>query len=216
MNKSNEVLSRVRQALGIEVSLEQRKLENGTVIEAEKFESEEQVFIVTEDEKVALPVGEYAMEDGMTLAVAEEGVISQIVEKVAEKVNDEQTEEVEAEAEQQAPKKIVESTVKESHFAEEEKPMEEKKEEMGYVTKEELGQAVEEIKAMIDEVKAEYVKSGEDKKEEEADMKKELSKAASKPLRHNPNAKNISKEQVKFSSNAKKTVLDRILNKINQ
>lgn len=214
MNKSNEVLSRVRQALGIEVSLEQRKLENGTVIEAEKFESEEQVFIVTDDEKVALPVGEYAMEDGMTLAVAEEGVISQIVEKVAEKVADEQTEEVEAE--QQSPKKIVESTVKESHFAEEEKPMEEKKEEMGYVTKEELGQAVEEIKAMIDEIKAEYVKSGEDKKEEEADMKKELSKAASKPLRHNPNAKNISREQVRFSSNAKKTVLDRILNKINQ
>ena len=215
MNKSNEVLSRVRQALGIEVSLEQRKLENGTVIEAEKFESEEQVFIVTEDEKVALPVGEYAMEDGMTLAVAEEGVISQIVEKVAEKVADEQTEEVEAEAEQQAPKKIVESTVKESHFAEEEKP-EKEEVEAGYVTKEELGQAVEEIKAMIDEVKAEYVKSEEDKKEEEVDMKKELSQAASKPLRHNPNAKNISKEQVKFSSNAKKTVLDRILNKINQ
>ena len=94
MRKSNQVLSKVREALGIQVALEQRKLENGTIIEAEKFESEEPVFIVTEDEKVALPVGEYQMEDGMTLAIAEEGIISDMVEKVAEKVADEETEEV--------------------------------------------------------------------------------------------------------------------------
>lgn len=217
MNKSNEVLSRVKQALGIEVALEQRKLENGTVIEAEKFQAEEPVFIVTEDEKVALPVGEYEMEDGMTLAVAEEGIISDIVEKVAEKVADEQTEEVEAEAESREPKKVVESTVKESHFAEEQK--EEEEVEAGYVTKEELGQAVEEIKAMIDEVKAEYVKSEEEKekKEEEvAELKEELSQAAVKPLRHNPEGADQKREQVRFASNSKNTVLNRILTKINQ
>lgn len=214
MNKSNEVLSRVKQALGIEVALEQRKLENGTIIEAEKFESEEPVFIVTEDEKVALPVGEYQMEDGMTLAIAEEGIISDIVEKVAEKVADEETEEVEAEAESREPKKVVESTVKESHFAEEEK--QEEKDEMGYATKEELGKAVEEIKAMIDEVKAQYVKSGEDKEEEAAELKEELSKAAVKPLRHNPEAANQKRDLVQFGANGKNTILNRILTKINQ
>jgi len=214
MNKSNEVLSRVKQALGIEVALEQRKLENGTIIEAEKFESEEPVFIVTEDEKIALPVGEYQMEDGMTLAIAEEGIISDIVEKVAEKVADEETEEVEAEAESREPKKVVESTVKESHFAEEEKK--EEKEEMGYATKEELGKAVEEIKAMIDEVKAQYVKSGEDKEEEAAELKEELSKPAVKPLRHNPEAANQKRDLVQFGANGKNTILNRILTKINQ
>lgn len=215
MNKSNEVLSRVKQALGIEVALEQRKLENGTIIEAEKFESEEPVFIVTEDEKVALPVGEYAMEDGMTLAIAEEGIISEIVEKVAEKVADADTEEVEAEAEVREPKKVVESTVKESHFAEE--VVEEEKEEMGYVTKEELGQAVEEIKAMIDEVKAQYVKSEEENVEEVEELKEQLSKAAVKPLKHNPEAANQQRELVRFASNGtKNTILNRVLSKINQ
>lgn len=214
MSKSNEVLSRVKQALGIEVALEQRKLENGTIIEAEKFEADEPVFIVTEDEKVALPLGEYLMEDGMTLAVAQEGIISEIVEKVAEAVSDEQTEEVEAEAEAREPKKVVESTVKESHFAEEDKPMEEEVK-MGYATKEELGQAVEEIKAMIDEVKAQYVK-GEEKEEEVAELKEQLSAAAVKPLRHNPEAANQKREVVRFASNGKNTVLNRILTKINQ
>jgi len=214
MRKSNQVLSKVREALGIQVALEQRKLENGTIIEAEKFESEEPVFIVTEDEKVALPVGEYQMEDGMTLAIAEEGIISDMVEKVAEKVADEETEEVEAEAESREPKKVVESTIKESHFAEEAKQKE--KEEMGYATKEELGKAVEEIKAMIDEVKAQYVKSGEDKEEEAAELKEELSKAAVKPLRHNPEAANQKRDLVQFGANGKNTILNRILTKINQ
>jgi len=109
---------------------------------------------------------------------------------------------------------VVESTVKESHFAEEEKQKE--KEEMGYATKEELGKAVEEIKAMIDEVKAQYVKSGEDKEEEAAELKEELSKAAVKPLRHNPEAANQKRDLVQFGANGKNTILNRILTKINQ
>ena len=54
------------------------KLENGTVLEAEAFEAGNEIFILTEDEKVAVPVGEYQMEDGQILLVAEEGVISEI------------------------------------------------------------------------------------------------------------------------------------------
>jgi hypothetical protein len=43
----------------MEVKLEQMKLENGTVLEADKFEAGNEIFIVTEDERVALPIGEY-------------------------------------------------------------------------------------------------------------------------------------------------------------
>ncbi|MCP3683124.1 MAG: hypothetical protein GY861_10575, partial [bacterium] len=61
-----------------EVKLESMKLENGTTIEAEAFEANQEVFIVTEDEKIALPVGEYELEDGRILVVAEEGVIAEM------------------------------------------------------------------------------------------------------------------------------------------
>ena len=40
---------------------------NGTVLEADAFESGKEVFIRTEDEKVALPVGEYELEDNRIL-----------------------------------------------------------------------------------------------------------------------------------------------------
>ena len=213
MHKSSAVLSKVREALGMQVALEQRKLENGTLIEAEKFESEEPVFIVTEDEKVALPVGQYKMEDGMTLAVAEEGIISQIIEKVADEVAVEEEVEVEAEAEAREPKKIVESTVKESHFAEE--VVEEMPGETEYVTKEELGAAVEEIKAMIDEIKAGYGKKEEEMSQEKAELQAELSKPGASPLRHNPEAKNQQREMVHFASKSKNTVLNRVFNRIN-
>lgn len=211
MHKSSAVLSKVREALGMQVALEQRKLENGTLIEAEKFESEEPVFIVTEDEKVALPVGQYKMEDGMTLAVAEEGIISQIIEKIADEVAVEEEVEVEAEAEAREPKKIVESTVKESHFAEE--VVEEMPGETEYVTKEELGAAVEEIKAMIDEIKD--GKKEEEISQEKAELQAELSKPGASPLRHNPEAKNQQREMVHFASKSKNTVLNRVFNRIN-
>jgi hypothetical protein len=77
------------------VELAQAKLENGTVLEAEAFEAGNEIFIVTEDEKVAVPVGDYTMEDGKILVVAEEGIIGEIKEAEAE-------EEVEAQEEEMA------------------------------------------------------------------------------------------------------------------
>ena len=62
MNAATDTLKKVKTLLGLEVSLEQKNLDNGTVIEAEKFEAGESIFIVTEDEKVALPIGEYDLE----------------------------------------------------------------------------------------------------------------------------------------------------------
>jgi len=46
--KSNELLNQVKTLLGMEVKLEQMKLENGTVLEAEKFEAGNEIFVVTE------------------------------------------------------------------------------------------------------------------------------------------------------------------------
>ena len=76
------MLNKVKELVGIELSeevkLAQATLENGTVIESESFEAGSEVFIVTEDEMVALPIGEYKLEDGETLIVEEEGIISSV------------------------------------------------------------------------------------------------------------------------------------------
>ena len=73
-----------------EVKLAQATLKNGTVIESESFEVGQEVFIITEDDKVALPVGEYELEDGETLVGEEEGIIASIA--VAEEAPEEEVE----------------------------------------------------------------------------------------------------------------------------
>ena len=83
-----------------EIKLESMKLDNGTVIEAEAFEANQEVFIVTEDEKIALPVGEYTLEDGRMLVVAEEGVIAEVRDASEEAPAEAPAEEVVEEVEQ--------------------------------------------------------------------------------------------------------------------
>ena len=109
----------------IEIQLAQMVLADGvTTIEAEVFEAGQPVSIVTEGGTVALPVGEYELEDGRKLVVSEEGIIGEIME--AEQEQPEVEIEVEAPAAQPememeqtaAPKKTVESVVKETYFAE--------------------------------------------------------------------------------------------------
>ena len=80
-----------------EVELAQAKLDNGTVLEAESFEAGQPIFIVSEEDRIAVPVGEYEMEDGRILVVVEEGVIGEIKEAAAE-VEEEPEVEVEVEA----------------------------------------------------------------------------------------------------------------------
>ena len=76
------MLNKIKETLGVELSeevkLAQAALENGTIIEAEEFAEGKEVFIVTEDELVALPIGDYELEDGQVLIVAEEGIIASI------------------------------------------------------------------------------------------------------------------------------------------
>ena len=137
------MLNEIKTLLNIEVKLEEQKLENGTVVSAEAFEKDNEIFIVTDDEKVAMPVGEYILEDGRLLVVEAEGVIADVRE-VSDEVpaKEEETEDLE----------------------------EEVKEEMSYATKEELAEVktmVEEIKAMLEpkEEMSEEVKEEEVKEE---------------------------------------------------
>ena len=78
--KSSEMLNQIKTLLNIEVKFEEMKLENGTVVEAESFEKGKEIFIKTDDEKVAMPVGEYMLEDSRLLVVEEEGIIADMRE----------------------------------------------------------------------------------------------------------------------------------------
>jgi len=86
LNKVNTLLKRAF------VKLEQQTLENGTVIEAESFTVGTPVFIITEDQKLPLPIGEYKLADGSTLEVIEEGIIAGV--EVAETTEVEMADEV--------------------------------------------------------------------------------------------------------------------------
>ncbi len=58
----SNVINQIKTLLGMEVKLATMSLENGTIIEAEIFESGASVFIVNEEDRIALPVGEYCRE----------------------------------------------------------------------------------------------------------------------------------------------------------
>jgi hypothetical protein len=121
------VINEIKTLLGMEVKLAQMKLMDGvTVIEAEAFEPEMAVFIVNEEEKVPMPIGEYMLEDGNVLKVDVEGVIASIEmpEEEAPEVEEEvETTEKEQEMATEAatPKRVVESVTKEMFFSELEK-----------------------------------------------------------------------------------------------
>jgi hypothetical protein len=119
-----EIVKKICVALNIEVKLEQMKLNDGvTVIEADSFEANNEVFVVTEDDqRIPLPVGEYVVENGMLLIVTQEGVIAEIKEQEApaeeEMPEEEMKKDEEKMIEKSAVKKTVESMVKETFFSE--------------------------------------------------------------------------------------------------
>jgi hypothetical protein len=120
---TKETLNKVRTLLGIQVKLEQMKLDNGAVLEAETFEIGSDIFVVADEERVALPIGEYLTEDGMAILISEEGVIADIKQVDAEQPEApaEVVEEEELQAEPSTPKKVIESVSTETFFSEIEK-----------------------------------------------------------------------------------------------
>tara|TARA_R110002012_G_scaffold280_2_gene1069 strand:+ start:11405 stop:11962 length:558 start_codon:yes stop_codon:yes gene_type:complete len=102
MKNPVQMLKDIKNLLGVELSetkekeeivLAQLNLDNGTKLESENFEVGNEVFILTEDEKVALPVGEYKLEDGRTLEITEDGIINSIEVKAEESPEEEKEEE---------------------------------------------------------------------------------------------------------------------------
>ena len=190
LNKVKEVLGVELSEAPVEVKLAQAELENGAIIESENFEAGAEVFIVTEDEKVALPVGEYKLVDGETLVVEEEGIIASIgaVEEAPEE------EEVEAEKE-------------EMNYA--------TKEEL-----QEVKEMVEEIKSMLEpkeeEMAEEPISENSVKSEETTTKtvyaeKEDLSEV--QKVTHNPEKENKPNLNL-YSQKRMNTTLDRVLNKI--
>ncbi len=217
--KENTILNKVREVLGLEVKLEQRKLDDSTTtVEAESFEKGEEIMIVTEDEqKIALPVGEYKMQSGEILIVKEEGIIEEVKaeekeeekeEEVDSKKEDEKYEEKEEEmsAEDKPIKKTVESIVKETFFSEMEalkKENEELKSQLQELSKEEVKET--ESETITEEVNEEVELSAEEPKAEV--------EAAAEPIVHNPENK-AKKVGNTISPNKRKTIMDTVLSKI--
>jgi hypothetical protein len=187
---AKDTLKKIKTMLGVQIALEQMKLDNGTVIEAEVFEAGYDVFIVSDEEKIALPVGEYTLEDGKIIIVEVEGVIREIkeaeaeaeeeAEAPAEEVAPEAATEPEMQAEPTAPKKVIESISKEIFFAE-----------------------IEKLRNEIAELKL--------SKEEEV-KEVELSEE-SKPIVHNPEVK-AEKEINLYATKRVMTTKDRVFNKL--
>ena len=193
---TKETLNKVRTLLGIEVKLEQMKLDNGAILEAEVFEVGAEIFVVADEERVAVPVGEYQVEDGSTIVVLEEGVIGEIKEAGAEEEEapvedeapvEEEVVEEDLSTETATPKKVVESISKETFFSE-----------------------IEKLRNEINELKLAKV---EVKVEEEVSV--ELSVDEVEGISHNPENETSKKELNLYSQKGKNNTINRIFNKLN-
>ena len=198
--KANDILNKIKNIVGVELSeekveLAEISLKNGTLLVSEEFTKGNAVFIKSEDGEMALPVGEYELEDGRTLFVIEEGIIDSIGEAAAEEAEEE----------------LSEDTVEETTEEKVETELEEE-EEMQYVTREEFALAFEEIKAMIEKLGYKD-KEEEMSKEEVLETKEELSAETVEPIKHNPEAET---KNVHFTIAGKRTetTKDRVYNKI--
>ena len=207
------MLNQIKTLLNIEVKLEDMKLENGTVVTAESFEKGKELFIVTDDEKVAMPVGEYILEDGRLLVVSEEGIIDDVRDVSDEVPEKETTEDLEEKEE----------------VVEEEKEMAEVGDWEGMEKRiQNLEDAIADLKGdkkdkMEDVEEEELTEEGQSplksrtvKEEFSEEVSQELSEASAKPIKHNPEAVTPQKKQVQFAKGKYNTTLDRVLNKLNK
>lgn len=177
----------------MEIKLAQMKLADGvTVLEFDSLEVGKEVFIVSENGNVPLPIGEYELEDGQMLEVYEDGIIGEVAAKEEEKAPMEEKDPeaevpVEASTEPtQTAKKVIRSTIEEQHFASQEE--------------------VNELKSIIAELKEQL------KVKEEVKEVVELEETP-KPISFNP--ENVQKmEQIKLTAQTVPSARDRILNTI--
>ena len=228
------MLNKITSLLSTKVELATMKLENGAVLEAENFAKGESVFIVTEDERVPLPIGDYTLEDGKTLMVSEEGIISDIVDAIAESEADaeeldsqvatgSEPRDVEAEKDtDEQPKakkgkKDLSDENTELEVQEEETLEEEEKDEMNKIVEE----VVAAMTPVIDEIKQEltYVKEELGKMKDEELAKQEVQEQLSKEpaataIKHSPEANSKPKFNLLSKNKKANSTMDRVLQRM--
>jgi hypothetical protein len=166
------------------------KLADGvTILEFDSLEVGKEIFVVSENGNVPLPMGEYELEDGNILEVYEDGIIGEVKSKEEEQPPLEEVEPempVEASVEpQQSVKKVIKSTIEEQHFAE-----------------------IEKLKAEIVELKS-MIEQKEEVKEEVIELAQE---EEVKPISFNP--ENVNEIKPIKLTNQSQSMRDKILNTI--
>jgi|TARA_R110000803_G_scaffold66698_1_gene128239 hypothetical protein len=213
--KSTEMLNQIKTLLNIEVKLEEMKLENGTIVESDSFEKGKEIFIKTDEDRVALPVGEYILEDSRLLVIEEEGIIGDVKE-----VSDEVPEKEEITEDLEDKEDEYEDDGKEADvedWAGMEKRIKNLEDAIADLKGDKMEEVVEEdLKEETEGVlKSRTVK--EEFNEVEEKVKEELSKPSTNPIKHSPESGN--KNKVKgflHSQNRVETVLDRVLSRLNK
>ena len=203
--KAQNVLNKILTELASirKVEFAQMNLENGTVLEAEAFEPENEVFVISGEDRVPAPVGEHKLEDGKILVVVEEGIISEIKEVEAPEV-----EEVEMQSEEAVA--VAEEVAADVADEAADAISEEVSAAIEVAVAEALVPVVEEVAAEMKKLREELASA---KTEMAAMEKKFSSQSAARPIKHNP-AKPESK-QAMFSSKRQPNTLDRVLVKLN-
>ena len=211
--KSTEMLKQIKTLLNIEVKLEEQKLENGTRVEAESFEKGKEIFILTDDEKVAMPVGEYLLEDGRLVVIEEEGLIADVREVSDEAPEKEEAVKDETEDLEEDDEAAVEDWAgMEKRIKNLEDAISDLKSKIG-----EKDMKEDDVKMEQEEVsrqpKSRTIKEEFNEEVNEA-LKEELSKPAASPIRHNPEGKSSVKQNFKISPKRRPSTMDLILNQI--
>ena len=201
------MINQIKTLLNIEVKLEEMKLENGTIVSAESFEKGKELFIVTDDEKGAMPVGEYLLEDGRLIVVEEEGMIADVRE-VSDEVPAKESEEGE---------EITEDLKEDEYEEEDDKKMADVGDWEGMEKRiQNLEDAIADLKGDKESKMDEEEMSIDSKPLKSRTVKEEFSEAAVKPIKHNPESGNKKRNQVQFAKGKFNTTLDRVLNKLNK
>tara|TARA_R110001592_G_scaffold45882_2_gene146448 strand:+ start:392 stop:1036 length:645 start_codon:yes stop_codon:yes gene_type:complete len=210
--KADNMLNQIKTLLDIQVKLETMKLENGTDIEAEAFEKGKEVFILTDDEKVAMPVGEYILADSRLLVVEEEGMIADVRE-----VSDEVPAKEEITSDLAEEKPTDKPSEKTEDLADD---MDEKK--MADVADwEGMEKRIQNLEDAIADLKKDKVSAEEveemgygNKEEMNENLKEELSQPAAQAIKHSPESVVNKTEKVTFQKQRTRSIMDSVLSKI--
>jgi hypothetical protein len=183
--KPSELLKNIQTLLSAKIELAEEVTIDGTVLEAESFEPNKPVFIVTENGTEPAPKGEYKLENGKTLVVAEDGIIDAIVEAEAET-------EIEIEAAKEVEVEAAEEVVTEETVVEDKMPSQE--EIIDAVVKV-VAPMLEQLKAEVEDIKMKY---------------DEMSKTKMSKITHSPEGKTTV-----VNSTKKNNALENIFSKLN-